>query len=330
MTPYQSLPTLETAKPQAFRLPPPSLASDTLAEGESTSTFSWVWGKITGFFSWLFGCGTKQEVKDSNFFRDCDGKEVKYRLLVDGKGTENEIRLTPNSAMLNGIEIPDEAKSDEVGAMLKEMMEKENIHTLTTYELEKGKLLFDLGLEAKGALSFDLQGNEFIDTYFIEKFKEAFESQRPDTDEGKLVLKKIEEAIVSGIIGYAFVIEDDDVRQVYIRAAFDTLELVLPGFDVEGATLRAERGTTLTEDQKALLEAMNAHLQGDANPQPGRSMMMSFVALQRPPPAAAPPPVDLSVSIDFADLFELFEEMDSTFQRGLASPQKIEFHLPKK
>ena len=192
--------------------------------GSKPSWFSWVLTKIKGFFLWLF-CLKPQ--RSTTYFRITDDDTVKYRLVLCGRGSENEIHFSHNTASIKLIEIVDKDRRDDIAGMLKEMVKRENIRFLTTQDIQTAKFLYDFGFQTNSQLKIPLEGECYLKTLL----QQGFENREIVPD----ILEKIEKHIIDGVIGSALVGGEQMV------ASFEAISKIFPSFNLNLAKTLSER-----------------------------------------------------------------------------------------
>ncbi|NGX60048.1 MAG: hypothetical protein KR126chlam3_01210 [Chlamydiae bacterium] len=210
--------------PKAFALTPDyeSKILGIRASSKTTNIFSWVWGKVTQFFSWVISWfyETKASKETDPYFKvETDGKNIHYRDIE----SDTEVRLGLRIARLEDLSIPDKEELDSLPEMIDHMMEKESIDAITTMNFYHAWLLWKAELSTKSHLTFSPESKAPFNQFVVGVLREA--SQRKDendlSDDFQHALNKIIKGFVSGILSSTIEPQGGDDLTEMVDNCFD-------------------------------------------------------------------------------------------------------------
>lgn len=155
--------------------------------------FSFLWGKITGFFSWILSfCIASDKPVEQRFHKvDVNGQSIRYRI----KGTENEIKMGSRCVRLDELVFPDKEEVDNLSEMLQHIIKQEKIDVLETHNLFHAWLLWGAGLKTKGDIPFYPEGSAPLDALILRVLKRPRDRALARKIEAKLILCILDNAI---------------------------------------------------------------------------------------------------------------------------------------
>ncbi len=197
----------QPAQPQGFRS---TLVGETRNSFSFRQIVSTMLSSITRFFRWVFSwlCCSKEERASQaiDYFRvvDTGRQKTKYRLVLQGKGTENELRFASKSVFLEGISFPDKKMRSHIRDMLLHIIEEERLDSIRTSYLKDAKTLWDCGLRTKSSVFFDPSNPKAPLNKWIKKVARKA-SKHP-------ALEVVEDATMRSVIEDATDAETMDIR----------------------------------------------------------------------------------------------------------------------
>lgn len=132
-----------------------------------SSAYEAIKRKAIAFFNWIRSWFVSPpEEKDLEYYKikAADGNEVKYRIIIDGEGTDSEIRLGKKYASIH-ISNPDVKDIAKLSEVIDQVMKTEKIDCIRTNYPSQAYLLWKSGLKTDSLINFNLapdNQNKFI------------------------------------------------------------------------------------------------------------------------------------------------------------------------
>ncbi|NGX38544.1 MAG: hypothetical protein K1000chlam2_01718 [Chlamydiae bacterium] len=159
------------------------------AKKKKPDFFVWIFQKIwTWFQSWF----KKPEPKSTTieFFKvGGSNGSVKYRLIRNGKKTDNEVELAKQAVILEGITFSGEMQS-HLPEMLQEVMKNEKMDAVKTVNFSLAKRLWMCGLKTDNEISLSSRNKEVVAV-----LKQAIENKESLQSKALQSLERVETAI---------------------------------------------------------------------------------------------------------------------------------------
>ncbi|NGX27310.1 MAG: hypothetical protein K940chlam6_01244, partial [Chlamydiae bacterium] len=118
------------------------------------NVFTWVWEKLSQFFSWIkswFSPAKKEKEEEERFCKvDINGKSIRYRI----EDSENEVHMGPRAVRLIDVTFPDKDEIENLGEMLTHIMQEEKIDFVMTNKFYHSWLLWTADLFTKSEIPF--------------------------------------------------------------------------------------------------------------------------------------------------------------------------------
>ncbi len=220
----------------------------------------------------------------------------KYRLLKEGKRTENVISMGQKTIYLNGFSFSDPSALDDLPLMLKQIMEREQIDEIQTRSFAIARRLWKCGLKTDGTWTLNISSRAPAGRLFSRVINRAMNERHTLDHKGLSALEGIEEKLVMAIVTDAFTQETH--LPTFFQQAISDLEGAFPASHLRDASTRIMEGSELLTTQ---------------------AMVSDFL---KEIPCAIPHGLGLQMSVDLpiALLFELATAMDISIDRQLAMP----------
>ena len=263
------------------------------------SLFSWFEQQLLSFWSWLISwIPRRSQPKEWVYFKIENGEEEvnKYRLLKEGKRTENVISMGQKTIYLNEFSFPDPSALHDLPLMLEQIMEREQIDVIQTKSFAIAIRLWKCGLKTDGTWTLNISSRAPVGRLFSRVINRAMNERHTLNHKGLSALEGIEEKLVMAIVTDAFTQETH--LPTFFRQAISDLERAFPASYLLDASTRIMEGSEL-QITKAMVSDFREEI-----------------------PYAIPHGLGLPISVDLpiALLFELATAMDISIDRQLAMP----------
>lgn len=232
--------------------------------------FTDLWKELCNWFrSWFH---SKNSDSEPIYYKiaTSQGGANKFRLLKDGKKTENAIHISRNSAQLYGISFPDRWAFDALPKMLLQIMEDEHIGSIHTCNLSSARHLWRAGLHTSTVFNIGIPGETHSDQYFIKLVQLACRRKQSLDDTGRKALEIVEEHIAMMLVSDGYNCTGN-LSQTFQDEIF-FFQHTFPGIDLYGAAKRLKNRHELPT-----VLAMLDHFMGEIE----RAYPHGF---ERPPP----------------------------------------------
>lgn len=157
--------------------------------------------KVIAFFNWIrsWFVSPPSKEKDVDYYKvkGPDGDEMRYRLVVDGEGTDTQIRLGQKYAFLQDItNVKNISKFSE---MIDLMMKNEKIDGIQTKNLKLAHRLWQAGLKTTSPITFNLS-SELYHTFIQGVIQKAIDNKSTLNAAAQNALLRVESKIISSIV----------------------------------------------------------------------------------------------------------------------------------
>ena len=211
------------------------------AQKKEPDFFVWVFHKI---WTWLSSWFKKPEPKAIECFKvdDSDGK-IKYRLIKNGKKTENEIEFAKQGVILEGITFSEEMES-HLPKMLEEVMHEEKITSMKTVNFQWAKCLWKCGLKTENTIPIKSSDKPVIDI-----LKKAMQQRTLLDPKAKESLERVELAISQSLLSDAIAPGTGSFDKVGATSSFSLLKSqlgeswIIPEIEGQSASLQSIRAS---------------------------------------------------------------------------------------
>lgn len=198
--------------------------------------------KIVSFFNWIYSWFiTPPKPKVVDYFKVIEGHAAKYRLILNGKQTDNSVRFSHTSSSLQELSLPDQ---NNLSKMIALIMKREKIDAIQTSKLQYAHILWKCGLKSESAVMCNLRTASPLNLLLKSVLQQAFQNRRSLNSLARAALARIEDLIVQSIIGeqVTHLMELEDCFDPSpCRGNIDVIEEILGSrIDLAGVIKRAE------------------------------------------------------------------------------------------
>jgi len=242
-----SFSTSETVSPAAFANTASTLTIlQEFREKRKFSIFSWIAKQFSSLWSWLVSwIPRRSQPMELFYFKIEDGEEGvnKYRLLKEGKRTQNVVTMGKKTAYLNEFSFPDSSALQDLPKMLDQIIEREQIELIQTKSLQVAWRLWKCGLKTKSVWTLDICPPTPVGQRFVQIIHKAMEDRQTLGQEALCALEQIEEELVKAVVTDAFMQQID--LQIFFQHEISELERVFPEAELWNASARVMENSEL-------------------------------------------------------------------------------------
>ncbi len=127
-------------------------------------------------------------------------KEVAYKMVRQGKVTENVIRLGPKYADLTDISFPKAKHRIDLPDILNKMMEEEGIDGIRTNSLTRAYQLWTCKLRTDAMLKYKLEGKDQLNLFIREVIEKAMANPSSLPMHARQALLRVESMMIQAIV----------------------------------------------------------------------------------------------------------------------------------